>query len=203
MRVENFDKSMQKIIDNLVKDGVKPRLLLHSCCAPCSSACLERIKDYFDITVFYFNPNLDSKEEFTLRAKEQERLCAEFNVNCVVVDYNNDEFLSAAKGLEGEREGGARCTECFNLRLSKTAFFAKENGFDYFATTLTVSPLKNAKLLNEIGEKIAFSFGVKYLPTDFKKRGGYQRSIELSREYNLYRQNYCGCAFSKNLIPNG
>lgn len=203
MRVENFDKNMQKIIDNLVKDGVKPRLLLHSCCAPCSSACLERIKDYFDITVFYYNPNLDSKEEFTLRAKEQERLCAELKVNCVVVDYNNDEFLSAAKGLEGEREGGARCTECFNLRLSKTAFFAKENGFDYFATTLTVSPLKNAKLLNEIGEKIAFSFGVKYLPTDFKKRGGYQRSIELSREYNLYRQNYCGCAFSKNLIPNG
>ncbi|MBE5753957.1 MAG: epoxyqueuosine reductase QueH [Clostridiales bacterium] len=203
MRIENFDKSMQKIIDNLVKEGIKPKLLLHSCCAPCFSACLERIKDYFDITVFYYNPNLDSAEEFTLRAKEQERLCAELKVNCVVVDYNNDEFLSAAKGLESEREGGARCTECFNLRLSKTALFAKENGFDYFATTLTVSPLKNAKLLNEIGEKLSEKYGVKYLPTDFKKRGGYQRSIELSREYNLYRQNYCGCAFSKNLIPNG
>ena len=203
MRIENFDKSMQKIIDNLVKEGIKPRLLLHSCCAPCSSACLERIKDYFDITVFYYNPNLDSAEEFSLRANEQERLCAELKVKCVIVDYNADEFLSAAKGLESEREGGARCAECFNLRLSKTAVFAKENGFEYFATTLTVSPLKNAKLLNEIGEKLAEKYGVKYLPTDFKKRGGYQRSIELSREYNLYRQNYCGCAFSKNLIPNG
>ena len=203
MRIENFDKSMQKIIDNLVKEGIKPKLLLHSCCAPCSSACLERIKDYFDITVFYYNPNLDSKEEFTLRANEQKRLCAELKVKCVIVDYNADEFLSAAKGLESEREGGARCTECFNLRLSKTALFAKENGFEYFATTLTVSPLKNAKLLNEIGEKLSEKYGVKYLPTDFKKRGGYQRSIELSREYNLYRQNYCGCAFSKNLIPNG
>ncbi len=203
MRIENFDKSMQKIIDNLVKEGVKPHLLLHSCCAPCSSACLERIKDYFDITVFYYNPNLDSKEEFTLRANEQKRLCAELEVKCVIVDYNADEFLSAAKGLESEREGGARCAECFNLRLSKTAVFAKENGFDFFATTLTVSPLKNAKLLNEISEKLAEKYGVKHLPTDFKKRGGYQRSIELSREYNLYRQNYCGCAFSKNLIPNG
>ncbi len=203
MRVENFDKNMQKILDNLAKEGVKPRLLLHSCCAPCSSACLERIKDYFDITVFYYNPNLDSKEEFNLRAKEQERLCALFGVNCVVVDYNADEFLSVAKGLEGEREGGARCTECFNLRLSKTACFVKENGFDYFATTLTVSPLKNAKLLNEIGEKTGQNLSVKYLATDFKKRGGYQRSIELSHEYDLYRQNYCGCAFSKNLIPNG
>lgn len=203
MRIENFDKSMQKIIDNLVKEGIKPKLLLHSCCAPCSSACLERIKDYFDITVFYYNPNLDSAEEFSLRANEQERLCAELKVKCVIVGYNADEFLSAAKGLESEREGGARCTECFNLRLSKTAVFAKENGFEYFATTLTVSPLKNAKLLNEIGEKLAEKYGIKYLPTDFKKRGGYQRSIELSREYNLYRQNYCGCAFSKNLIPNG
>ena len=202
MKIENFDKQMQKIIDELKAEGKKPSLLLHSCCAPCSSACIERIKDFFDITVYFYNPNLDTRKEFDLRAKEQVRLCASFGVNCVIEEYDSEEFYKVSLGLENQPEGGLRCTECFNLRLNKTAEYAKENGFTYFTTTLTVSPLKNAVLLNKIGSEIEKNSGVKFLPTDFKKRGGYQRSIELSKEFGLYRQNYCGCAFSKNLVPN-
>lgn len=202
MRVNNFDKEMEKIILGLKRKGEKPKLLLHSCCAPCSTACIERIKDAFDITVYYYNPNLDTEEEFNLRAKEQLRYCGEVGVNCIVENYNKSEFLSAATGLEHLPEGGARCLECFNLRLKKTAEKAKEHGFEYFTTTLTVSPLKNANKLNEIGKAVADKIGVKFLPTDFKKKNGYLRSIELSKEYNLYRQNYCGCEFSKNSLPN-
>lgn len=200
MNKVNYDLLMQKEIENL--SGKRKKLLLHSCCAPCSSATLERLKDYFDLTVYYYNPNIDGIDEYNLRALEQKRLCEELNIKCVISNFNKDAFLSIVKGLEKEMEGGARCEKCFYLRLKNTAEFAKESGFDYFATTLTVSPLKNAQIINQTGERIEQEVGVKYLPTDFKKRGGYLRSIELSKIYNLYRQNYCGCEFSKNYLKN-
>lgn len=197
MNKANYDAEMEKIISDFKETDKKPALLLHACCAPCSSACLERIKDFFDVTVYYYNPNIDSEEEYYKRANEQKRLCAELNVKVIIEEYRSDEFYSAVRGLENEPEGGKRCEKCFYLRLKKTAERAKEKGFDYFTTTLTLSPLKNAELLNETGEKAAAETGVGFLPSDFKKRGGYKRSIELSREYGLYRQNYCGCVFSK------
>lgn len=202
MNKVNYDREMQKIISELKRTGDKPTLLMHACCAPCSSACLERIKDFFDITVYYYNPNIDSVEEYNKRSAEQERLCKAFGVKFFTEQHNPEEFYAAAKGFEDAPEGGSRCEKCFYLRLKKTAEKAKEQGFDYFTTTLTLSPLKNAELLNEIGEKVAKETGVKWLPSDFKKRGGYLRSIELSNEYGLYRQNYCGCVFSKNKNPN-
>ena len=143
---------------------------------------------------------MDTENEYSLRAEELKRLCKEFNLNCIIEDYNSQDFYVEAKGLENEFEGGSRCKKCFRLRLNKTAEYAKEKGFDYFATTLTVSPLKNAKILNEIGFELEKEIGVNYLGTDFKKRNGYIRSIELSKEHNLYRQNYCGCVYSKNSI---
>lgn len=198
MNKVNYDLEMEKIISEIKEAGAKPTLLMHACCAPCSSACLTRIKDFFDITVYYYNPNIDSEEEYNKRAKEQEKLCASLNVKVSIENYNSGEFYGAAKGLEKEPEGGSRCEKCFYLRLKKTAEKAKERCLDYFTTTLTLSPLKNADLLNKLGEKISDETGVKWLPSDFKKRGGYQKSIELSREYGLYRQNYCGCVFSKS-----
>lgn len=200
MNKVNYDLLMQKEVEKLKGKGKK--LLLHSCCAPCSSATLERLKDYFDLTVYYYNPNIDGAEEYALRAVEQKRLCEELDIKCVVNEFNKADFLSIVKGLEKEKEGGARCEKCFYLRLKNTAEFAKANVYDYFATTLTVSPLKNAQVINKLGEEIEREVGVKYLPTDFKKRGGYLRSIELSKIYNLYRQNYCGCEFSKNYLKN-
>ncbi len=174
------------------------KLLLHSCCAPCSSYCLEQVGGTFQTTVFYYNPNIDSAEEYEKRKAEEIRFlretgCAEF-LDC---DYSHEDFNEIARGLEQEKEGGARCEKCFRLRLSRTAEEAKEHGFDLFATTLTVSPLKNAELINKIGYECAEEYGVTYLPSDFKKRGGYLRSIALSKEHNLYRQNYCGCKYSK------
>lgn len=195
MNKVNYDLLMQKEIEKI--KGEKPKLLLHSCCAPCSTACLERIAEFFELSVYYYNPNMDTDKEFILRAEEQKKLCDILGVSCIISNYNKNEFLSEIKGYENAVEGGERCKKCFYLRLRKTADFAKENGYEYFATTLTVSPLKNANMLNEIGKKIEQETGVKYLPTDFKKRGGYLRSIELSSLYNLYRQNYCGCEFSK------
>ncbi len=194
MNVVNFDKQMQEI---RARDAGK-RLLLHSCCAPCSSYCLEELAPYFKTTVFYYNPNLDCAEEYGRRREEQERLLLETGqAKFYDCGYDHSEFLEAARGLEGEEEGGARCRQCFLLRLSRTAQEAKAGGFDYFGTTLTVSPLKNAPLINELGFALAEQYGVSYLPTDFKKRGGYLRSVELSKEHGLYRQNYCGCEFSK------
>lgn len=193
MKVD-YNAKMQSIINSLEK---KPKLLLHSCCAPCSSSVIERLKDYFEITIFYYNPNINDKAEFSLRAKEQERLCERLNVGFILPDFEILEFEKVVKGLESEKEGGARCESCFNLRLQKTAEFAKQNNYDYFATTLTVSPLKNCLLINSIGEKLQERLGVNYLPSDFKKKGGYLRSIELSKKYQLYRQNYCGCSYSK------
>ena len=197
----NYDLEMEKIISEYQSVGGKPTLLMHACCAPCSSACLDRLKDCFDITVYYYNPNIDSEKEYNKRSAEQEKLCAALNVKSIIENYNPDEFYSTVKGFENEPEGGKRCEKCFYLRLKKTAETAKEKGFTFFTTTLTLSPLKNAALLNAIGERIAKETGIKWLPSDFKKRGGYQKSIELSREYGLYRQNYCGCVFSKNKNP--
>lgn len=195
----NYNLEMEKIIDSL--DGEKPKLLLHSCCGPCSSGCLERLNDFFDITIFYYNPNLDSNEEFNRRADEQEKLLDDMNfknkMELVVSKYNSETYYNAIKGYEKSEEGGERCGICFNLRLEESAKYAKENGFDYFTTTLSISPYKNADLLNRIGSKLSEEYGVKYLFSDFKKKNGYKRSIELSKNYNMYRQDYCGCVFSK------
>lgn len=193
----NFNKELENLIEENIKNGIKPKLLLHSCCAPCSSTCIERLTRGFDLTIYYFNPNIDSDIEFQKRAKEQMRLCETLNLKFILEEYNCDAFNSAVKGLENEKEGGKRCSVCFYLRLKKTSEKAKELGFTYFATTLTLSPLKNAETINFIGKKIEKEVGVKYLETDFKKNGGYLRSIELSKEFGLYRQNYCGCLYSK------
>ena len=193
MNKQNFNALM---IDELKRNSGK-KLLLHSCCAPCSTTCIERLKEHLDITVFYYNPNIDTESEFILRANEQKRYCQKVSVNCIISDYDKKAFLDEVKGLENEVEGGKRCEKCFYLRLKKTALKCKELGFDYFATTLTVSPLKNATLINRIGKEIEDECGIKYLFTDFKKDNGYLRSITLSKENGLYRQNYCGCEFSK------
>ncbi len=201
MNKVNFQKETDRIIEKITEQGTLPRLLLHSCCAPCSSYTLEYLSDYFDITVYYFNPNISPKSEFEKRFAEQKRLIealpAKNKIHLIRGDYDYNEFLKIAKGLETVREGGERCFKCYRLRLEKTAALAKENGFDYFCTTLSISPLKNSLKINEIGFDIAEKYGVKWLPSDFKKREGYKRSIELSREYELYRQNFCGCVFSK------
>lgn len=194
MNLVNYDKEMEKAIKELKN---RPKLLLHSCCAPCSSACIERLNGFFDLTVYYYNPNIDSEAEYELRSREQVCFCAEKGIKTVVEDYRPEDFFSAVVGREKDKEGGARCKICYELRLRKTFEYALKHGYDYFATTLTVSPLKNAALLNETGFSVA-SDGVKYLPSDFKKKNGYLRSIELSKEYGLYRQHYCGCVFSKN-----
>ncbi len=196
----NFDKEMYNIINNL--DGT-PRLLLHSCCAPCSSICLSILSNYFHVTVFYYNPNMDTKEEYEKRKSEQKRFIneypAKYKIDFLDCDYDNDTFLNRVKGLESEPERGARCPVCFRLRLEKTAIKAKELNYDYFATTLTLSPLKNTKQINEIGLVVGKEIGIPYLVSDFKKNDGYKKSIEFSKEYNLYRQNYCGCKFSKDV----
>ena len=174
------------------------KLLLHSCCAPCSSACLERLKEHFSITVFYYNPNIDEYAEYEKRKREQIRFLQETGwAEILDCDHDAQAFLDMAKGLENEPERGKRCYACYALRLEKTAQAAKENGFAYFGTTLTLSPYKNAEWLNEIGEKLGGRYELTYLYSDFKKKGGYHRSIELSNEYNLYRQDFCGCKFSK------
>lgn len=197
----NFQKELEKIIEQNEKDGVVPSLLLHSCCAPCSSYCLEYLSRYFKITVLYYNPNLYPAEEYDRRVSEQRRLIAalpsENEISLVEMRGEPEEFYSAVRGLEHIREGGERCFACFRLRLERAAEYARENGFDYFTTTLTISPLKNASKLNEIGEEVAERFKVRHLPSDFKKKNGYKRSVELSKTYELYRQDYCGCVFSK------
>lgn len=196
----NYQKETDSVIESL--NGTVPTLLLHSCCAPCSSYTLEYLSRYFSITVFYFNPNISPKAEFDKRFAEQKRLIealpAENKISLICGDYNYDEFLNIARGYESVPEGGERCFRCYRMRLEKTAELAKQKGFDYFCTTLSISPLKNSQKINEIGFDVAEKYGVKWLPSDFKKREGYKRSIELSREYDLYRQNFCGCVFSKS-----
>ncbi len=191
----NYDKKMQA---QIAAAGAGKRLLLHSCCAPCSSACLERLKDAFQITVLYYNPNIDDEGEYEKRKAEQIRFLKETGwADFLDCDYDQAAFEEMAAGMEREPERGKRCYACYALRLSKTAEVAKANGFDFFATTLTLSPYKNAEWLNEIGEKVGGRYEVNYLFSDFKKGGGYYRSTELSKEYNLYRQDFCGCRFSR------
>ncbi len=193
-----FQEQLDKIIENL---NYTPNLLLHSCCAPCSSYCIEYLSNYFNITIYYYNPNISPIEEYEKRKNEQIKFINEFKttnkLNIIDSDYNYDDFLNEINGLENEPEGGSRCSKCYLLRMDKTAKKASDLKYDYFATTLTVSPYKNSKKINEIGYLLEKKYKIKYLPSDFKKKNGYKRSIELSKEYNLYRQNYCGCVFSK------
>lgn len=207
MNKRNYQKELDQLILKLEKNGEVPTLFLHSCCAPCSSYCLEYLSNYFRITVFYYNPNIFPSEEYEDRVNEQERLILEMNaagvkypIRLVKGEYHPEDFYAAAKGLEKEPEGGARCTECFKLRLRESAKLAKEGGFDYFTTTLTISPLKDAERLNRIGEALGEEYGVQFLNSDFKKKNGYKRSTELSREHQLYRQNYCGCVYSSQAL---
>lgn len=192
----NWQNETDKIILKLDR---RPKLLLHACCAPCSSASLEYLANYFDIDILFYNPNISTEVEFNKRLNELKRFVSEYpftqNINIIAPQYNHCEFLDIAKGLEQLPEGGERCKKCFELRLSKTAEIARSMNYDYFATTLTISPLKNVELLNQIGLSYQDQF-ILYLPTDLKKKGRYLRSIELSKEYDLYRQDFCGCEFS-------
>ena len=197
----NYQKKLDELIETLTKQGKKPSLLLHSCCAPCSSYVLEYLSRYFLITVLYYNPNISPLDEYEKRKSEQIRLIEEGDwenppkfMDC---DWENEKFEEMVKGMENLPEGGARCFECYRLRLEKTAKEAKKGGYDYFTTTLSISPLKNAQKLNEIGAELEKEWGVSHLSADFKNKEGYKRSIELSKEFNLYRQDYCGCIYSK------
>ena len=197
----NYQKELDKTIEQLKNDTSVPKLLLHSCCAPCSSYVLEYLSEYFDITVLYYNPNISPAEEYTYRINELNRLINEMHfkneVRCIPTDYEPKKFYDAVKGYENEPEGGDRCTICYRLRLEEAAKYASELGADYFTTTLSISPMKDAERLNSIGLELEKEYNVKYLLSDFKKKNGYKRSIELSKEHNLYRQNYCGCIYSK------
>lgn len=197
----NYQHELDMLINENIKKGIMPKLYLHACCAPCSSYVLEYLSCYFNITVVFYNPNITDKEEYEYRLSEEERLISEMKfinpVSLIKGDYNPELFFNMSKGLESEPERGARCIKCYGERLRYTAELAKAAGADFFATTLTLSPLKNADVINKIGEKLSQDFGIAYLCTDFKKKGGYLRSIELSKEFGLYRQNYCGCVFSK------
>ena len=210
MNQVNYQKELEKILNTLQEKGEAasdyrpPRLFLHSCCAPCSSYCLEYLCRYFLITVFYYNPNISFSEEYRKRVAEQKRLIDAYNkeekgwpIDIVEGDYEPEKFFAFATALKDVPEGGERCFQCFDLRLRKTAELAKQGEFTYFATTLTISPLKNAGKLNEIGEQLEKEYGVSWLPSDFKKKNGYRQSVELSAEYGLYRQDYWGCIYSR------
>lgn len=197
---ENYQKLMEEEIERNKALGVKPTLLLHACCAPCSSGVLPVLAEHFKITIFFHNPNISPESEYNYRLEELKRLVGEMgysDIEIVEPEYKEEEFLAIAKGREDLPEGGARCKDCYRLRLSATAEYAKEKGFDYFTTTLTVSPYKNAEYLNEIGRELSDEYGVKYLLSDFKKKEGYKKSCENSKKYGLYRQIYCGCVYSK------
>lgn len=197
----NYSKELDALIEKNKRENVVPKLMLHACCACCASYVLEYLSEHFDIYLLYANPNITEENEYNYRLSELKRLVVEMpllrEVKVVECDYTPDEYFKAVKGLENEPERGSRCNVCFEMRLKTTAKFAKDYGCDYFATTLTISPLKNSYIINSIGEKVGESIGVSYLPTDFKKKNGYKRSIELSKKYSLYRQNYCGCIYSK------
>lgn len=197
----NFQKELDSLIEQLVLEERRPKLLIHSCCAPCSSYVLEYLSSFFNITVFYYNPNIYPEEEYRKRVEEQQKLIKAMTlpirISFMEGEYQPEDYFSLVKGLEQEAEGGKRCFLCYELRLQEAARLAALQGFDYFTTTLSISPYKNAEKLNEIGQRLAMDYGVQYLPSDFKKRNGYKRSIELSKEYNLYRQDYCGCIFSR------
>lgn len=197
--MKDFIKRADEITERLAKEGRRESMLLHSCCGPCSTACIDYLAKSFDLTVLFYNPNIAPKEEYDLRASEQARYIRDFTkgVKCEICDYDPAVFYDNVKGLEDCEEGGARCAKCFELRLDYCARLAKERGFDWFCTTLTVSPHKNAQLINEIGERLAREYGVRFFPSDFKKKDGYLKSVRLAKEAGLYRQNYCGCAFSR------
>ncbi len=212
----NYAKELEKRIEEFQRDGRYPKLLLHACCAPCSSYCLEYLRQFFDITVFYYNPNIMREPEYRKRVEEEKHLIAEYNrqvesgdfegmhsdenarrIEIIEGDYIVSDYLEAIKGLESCPEGGERCTKCFELRLEESAKIASEGGFEFFTTTLTISPLKDAERLNRIGSQMGEKYGVQFLPSDFKKKEGYKRSIELSHKFDLYRQDFCGCEFSR------
>lgn len=196
----NYQKELEKIIENNLNKNIRPSLMLHACCAPCSSYVLEYLSQYFDITVVFYNPNIYGEDEYNHRAEELKRFVQEkpfdYPVKVEIIEFHPDDFYQAVKGMENEKEGGSRCFVCYELRMRYAAMLASDK-YDYFATTLTISPLKKAQIINEIGLKIEKDFNTKYLVSDFKKKNGYKRSIELSGEYNLYRQNFCGCEYSK------
>ena len=201
MNKENYHLKMQEMIKKYCSDNRVPKLLLHSCCAPCSSYCLELLSQYFEVTVFYYNPNIYPPEEYTMRVEEQERFVEEFpakhKISFVEGSYDTDMFYAMTKGMEHLKEGSERCFACYELRLRESAAYAKDKGYDFFTTTLSISPLKNAQKLNEIGKNLEEEYGVSYLYSDFKKQNGYKRSTEISNEYDMYRQYYCGCVYSK------
>ena len=198
---ENYQRQLDHILEEHEKKNETPSLLLHSCCAPCSSYVLEYLSAFFQITVFYFNPNISPREEYEKRVQEQQRLIGEMKlprpVSFLEGAYHPEDFFTMAKGMEELPEKGERCYHCYRLRLRETAQTAAQNGFDYFCTTLSISPMKNARWINEIGRELEREYQVKWLSSDFKKKEGYKRSIALSQEYGLYRQNYCGCVFSR------
>lgn len=201
MNKRNYQKELDRLLEGIEKEGRTPRLFLHSCCAPCSSYVLEYLSRYFEITVFFYNPNISPAEEYEKRVEEIRRMIGEMEfvhpVKLVEGEYDPQMFFRMAKGMEHIPEGGERCFGCYRLRMEEAARLAKEGNYDYFTTTLSISPLKNAQKINEIGEELAEIYQVSHLPSDFKKKNGYKRSIELSGEYELYRQDYCGCVFSK------
>lgn len=196
----NFQKELDKLIDEISMKNITPKLMLHACCAPCSSYCLVYLSEYFDITVLFYNPNINTEIEYIKRADELKRLISEMEfrkkVDYIDLDYDPAEFYSTVRGLEDCEEGRERCFQCYRLRLERTAKCAHAGNYDYFCTTLSISPLKNATKINEIGYMLSEKYGVKWLPSDFKKKNGFKTSVELSEKYNLYRQNYCGCVFS-------
>lgn len=198
---QNYQKLLERMLEGFEKENRVPTLLLHSCCAPCSTYVIEYLSNYFHITVFYYNPNIDDAEEYQKRAREQQRLIlampTKYPVMFVEGNYDVEAYLQKAQPMATEPEGGGRCMMCYAMRLGEAAKYAKAHEFEYFATTLTISPLKNAAKLNEIGEIFEKQYGVTYLKSDFKKKEGYKRSTELSETYGLYRQNHCGCSFSK------
>ncbi len=197
----NYQLILDKTLNDITLSGMRPKLLLHSCCAPCSSYVLEYLTKYFDITVYYYNPNISPEKEYIHRVEEIKRLISEMcpQVDFIEGKYEPERFYEMAKGLENEPERGARCHKCYRMRMEESAKAAKKYGCDYFTTTLSISPQKDSAVLNEIGKSISEEYGIPYLYSDFKKRGGYKRSIELSAQFNLYRQNFCGCVFSKKV----
>lgn len=201
---ENYQKMMEEIINKEKENNKIPTLLLHACCAPCSSAVLEKLSQFFEITIYYYNPNISPYEEYEKRVHEIKRFTNEIKtknkIHFMEGKYDPETFVEISKGLENEPEGGARCNKCYHLRLKETALVAKQNNFDYFTTTLSISPYKNAEKLNRIGRMLEKEYEIHYLVSDFKKKDGYKRSIELSKKYNLYRQDYCGCIYSKKEV---
>lgn len=195
----NFQELLEEEIEIIKNNKVKPKLLLHACCGPCSSYVIEYLSKYFDITIYYYNPNTYPESEYVRRLDELNKFVTNFNstVNVIEEEYIPKEFYNAIRGLEHLGEKSERCYKCYELRMNKSAKYAKENSYDYFTTTLSISPYKNAKWINEIGKKLEQEIGIKYLYSDFKKKNGYKRSIELSKEYKMYRQEYCGCVYSK------